>query len=169
MPLRNKIHLLLCCINLLICFAILTDNYLLDTKQSVEICAGKTSTFSKGGPGHSGWHSYLITGVSGKEYNVAEASYDNINPADSFTIHQTALFNKVVQINFTTPIREHIDTIGVVSGSGFGLFTMLVCSTGSLLMLVLVFGYKKEIEATHSYTLSFIALVIIYFYFFLQT
>ena len=164
----QKFNSALCILNIVICSILLFDDFLAGTSAVTEICKEKRTTASYSRKGSS-WNSYLVETYSQKEYNLPYSAFYSIEYDDSFAIHSTKIFKKVVGITYAYKGNFYFEKIGVINGNRFGLFVIILCITASIILLVFTTLFNKKFEVRHILVFSFICLVIIYFYFINQS
>lgn len=163
----QKFNSVFCILHIVICAILLFDNFVIGTFTVPEICKDKRITVSASRL--SSWESYLLEAFSQKEYNLSYKAFYAIGYNDSFTIHRTKIFKKSIGITYTYRDHSYFEKIGVINGNGFGLFVIILCITGSVMLLLFTTLFNRKFEVRHVLMISFICLVIIYFYFINQS
>ena len=156
-------------LNITICSVVLLDSFAVGTFTETEICKEKEASFGRSRSGATEWRSNLITSFSSREYYIPKSAFYSIAENDSFTIHRTNLFRKAIGISYEDSEYFYYQKMGVINSSWLGILAVLFPLIASSVLLFFTLKHNKKFEIRHVILLTVICLLLVYFYFIVQS
>jgi hypothetical protein len=153
-------------INLVVIFILFLDSFWIPPYQeqhTVDSFEKKhVRTGSLHGGGGSGFDVYILTSVSGNQFEVSEQSSETLQPGDIFTAARSRLFKRNLKISYQTTSGNYTENIGKLNNSQMILGSYILIAMVSLWVLLLCYQNKRVYKNLHSY-LHILALMLSFF------
>lgn len=156
-------------LNIIICSVVLLDCFVVGTFTETEICKEKKASFGRSRSGATEWRSNLIRSFSNTEYYIPKSAFSAIAENNSFTIHRTNVFRKAIGVSYADSEYFYYQKMGVVNSSWLGILAVLLPLIASSALLFFTLKYNKKFERRHAVLLTVICLLLVYFYFIVQS